>query len=102
MNEPHSANPDAIQATVSTDAEAPSPKAADDAPAARGERYWFEGEFLTVRQVRERVPVLSSQTVRARLREGLDTRMAMLSVDPDVVRRKNGKRAAQRYRQWKG
>lgn len=100
MSEPHSDAPEVTQVSAST--ESAAIKESGDTPALRGERYWFEGEYLTVRQVRERVPVLSSQTVRARLREGLETRMAMLSVDPDIVRRKNGKRAAQRYRQWKG
>lgn len=48
----------------------------------RGARHEFEGEQLTVAEIRERVPVLSADTIRRHLAAGRRTSGDMLSFDP--------------------
>lgn len=66
--------------------------------SGRGQRYWFDGEYLTVREIHRRVPALSIQTVRNHLRSGRATTVAMLSFSTEAIRTANGKRAAKRYK----
>ena len=56
------------------------------------EKFEFEGEQLTVKQIRERVPILGEESIRNHLRAGRNTRTAMLSHVPK--RPKPSKRAA--------
>lgn len=56
--------------------------------------YQFEGEYLTVRQIAERVPALSESTIRKHLAAGRNTRQAMLSVPS--ASSANGRKAAAR------
>lgn len=58
----------------------------------------FDGERLTVRQIRERVPVLSERAVRDYLAAGRNTAMAMLSFDPKAASARGGRIAATRAR----
>ena len=64
----------------------------------RGQRYTFDGEYLTVREIHQRVPALSIQTVRNHLRSGRVTTVAMLSFSTEAIRTANGRRAAKRYK----
>lgn len=66
--------------------------------SARGQRYSFDGEYLTVREIHQRVPALSIQTVRNHLRSGRTTTVAMLSFSTEAIRAANGRRAAKRYK----
>lgn len=45
-------------------------------------RFDFEGELLTVAEIRERVPALSDPTIRKHLEAGRNTRQAMLTYRP--------------------
>lgn len=45
-------------------------------------RFIFEGEELTVSQIRERVPALKDHSIRAHLAAGRNTAQAMLSHFP--------------------
>lgn len=54
--------------------------------------FAFEGEQLTIVEIRQRVPILADSTIRAHLCAGRTTRVAMLSFDP----RKASARAARR------
>lgn len=65
----------------------------------KGQRYLFDGELLTVREIHARVPALSVQTVRNHLKCGRATSVAMLSFSSEAVRTSNGKRAAKRYKE---
>jgi hypothetical protein len=53
-------------------------------------RFEFEGEQLTLREIRARVPALSESNVRTLLRKGMRTRAAMLAYDPATWRREAG------------
>ena len=44
--------------------------------------FEFEGEQLTVKQIRQRVTALSEKTIRDKLAKGMKTRGAMLSAHP--------------------
>jgi hypothetical protein len=59
----------------------------------------FEGQQLTVRQIREIVPAFSDCQVRRHLQAGRNTRAAMLNHSPtEAIRRagRKGKKAAER------
>lgn len=45
-------------------------------------KYMFEGEELTVSQIRQRVPALSDQSIRSHLAAGRNSTQAMLSHFP--------------------
>ncbi len=51
----------------------------------------FEGEQLTVRQIHQRVPVLSERTIRDHLAAGRRTRTAMLCFDPIAAAARGGR-----------
>lgn len=53
--------------------------------------FLFEGEELTVAQIRQRVPVLPDVTIRKHLHDGRRTRQAMLTYDEAAARRRNGR-----------
>jgi len=44
----------------------------------RGTRHLFDGQLLTVAEIRERVPVLADASIRDHLRAGRNTASAML------------------------
>jgi hypothetical protein len=46
-----------------------------------GKVYEFEGEELTLRQIQERLPVLSTRTIQKHVEEGRTTRREILSYD---------------------
>lgn len=56
------------------------------------QRYEFEGEQLTLREIRARVPILGERTIVKRLALGLTTRIAMLSFDEKAEKRRAGLR----------
>lgn len=62
-------------------------------------RYEFDGEQLTVAEIRERVPALSASSIRSHLAAGRNTRTAMLSFNPSTARAAAGRRA-RRGRNW--
>jgi hypothetical protein len=53
-------------------------------------RFEFEGEELTIREIRERVPVLTGATIRHHLKNGRNTRQLMLAHDIHAARRRAG------------
>lgn len=55
-------------------------------------RHEFEGEQLTLREIRARVPILGERTIAKRLALGLTTRIAMLSYDEAAEKRRAGVR----------
>lgn len=60
--------------------------------------YEFEGEQLTVAQIKERVPALSHRSITWHLESGRTTRQAMLTFDGGAARRaagRNGRAAAE-------
>lgn len=59
---------------------------------SRARVYEFEGEQLTVAQIRQRVPALSADTIRNHLAAGRNTRQAMLAFDPAAALRLGGRR----------
>ena len=61
--------------------------------------YTFDGESLTVAEIRKRVPALSDATIRKHLAEGRSTSQDMLSYDPAAALRANGRRVA-KARGW--
>lgn len=62
----------------------------------RARKHLFEGERLTIKQIRERVPVFSETTISILLKKGFDTRVAMLSRDPTLRYRAGGIRNSER------
>ncbi len=62
----------------------------------RATRWMFEGEELTVAQIRQRVPILSDRTIRKHLAAGRDTRQAMLNFDISAASARGGRKAARR------
>jgi hypothetical protein len=60
--------------------------------ASTGKRYRFEGQDLTVSEIRKVVPALSDSTIRKHLAEGRDTRHAMLTYNPLAASRAGGLR----------
>jgi len=64
----------------------------------RGKTFEFEGEQLTVAQIRERVPALTDASIRNHLQAGRNTRQAMLTVDQSAVRSRNGRVASRKTR----
>jgi hypothetical protein len=60
------------------------------------QRFAFEGEQLTVAEIRTRVPALSDSSIRKHLAAGRNTRAAMLNFDPRSAVRANGRKAAAR------
>ena len=61
------------------------------------QQFIFENEAMTIRQIRERVPVLSEACIRTHLAAGRATRDDMLCYDPTAIRVRNGRKAARRY-----
>lgn len=61
-------------------------------------RHDFEGEQLTVAEIRRRVPILSDRSIRDHLQAGRRTRSAMLSFDPAAASARGGRIAAARAR----
>lgn len=57
-----------------------------------GKKHVFDGQELTVAQIRERVPVLSASTIRDHLAKGRNTASAMLSFDARAASSVTGKR----------
>lgn len=51
------------------------------------DRFLFEGEMRTLTEIRAMVPALSSFSIRKRLSDGLNTRVAMLSYDARAAMR---------------
>lgn len=49
--------------------------------------YEFEGKQLTMREIAECFPILSTEAIRGHLRAGRITRVAMLQHDPHAKRR---------------
>lgn len=64
----------------------------------RGKRYDFEGEQLTVAEIKTRVSCLSAETIRRHLDAGRNTAQAMLSFDISRARSASGRRNAVRAR----
>ncbi|KAF1702872.1 hypothetical protein [Pseudoxanthomonas kaohsiungensis] len=60
--------------------------------------FSFEGQELTVAQIREHVPVLGESTIRSHLRAGRNTRAAMLNFNSTIASRQGGREAAERAR----
>lgn len=58
--------------------------------------FEFEGEQLTVTQIRARVPALGDATIRRYLAAGRNTRAAMLGVSVSAGRAASGRAAAKR------
>lgn len=44
--------------------------------------YEFEGELLTIAEIRQRVPAIADPTIRKHLEAGRNTRQAMLTYTP--------------------
>lgn len=53
--------------------------------------HLFEGEQMTMAQIRALVPVLGEHSIRGHLAAGRNTRQAMLAVDPAAQRRNAGR-----------
>lgn len=62
----------------------------------RATRYNFEGEQLTVTEIRQRVPALADTTIRRHLAAGRNTRQAMLTFDSSKGIATSGRKAARR------
>jgi hypothetical protein len=56
--------------------------AAGAKPASSAKRFPFEGEELTVSEIRKRVPALSDQSIRSHLAAGRNSAQAMLTHFP--------------------
>ncbi|WP_460727708.1 hypothetical protein [Lysobacter rhizosphaerae] len=59
-------------------------------------KFNFEGEQLTISEIRKRVPILANNTIRSHLNAGRNTRISMLSYDPKIGMAKGGQRAARK------
>lgn len=55
----------------------------------RAELFDFEGNAMTVREIRELVPALSDKAIRDHLRAGRNTRRAMLTHVPRQPKKRN-------------
>lgn len=63
---------------------------------SRAARWMFEGEELTVAQIRQRVPILSERTIRKHLARGRNTTSAMMNFDISAASARGGRKAARR------
>lgn len=64
--------------------------------------YTFDGQLMTLAEIRQRVPVISEATIRDHLRAGRNTKQAMLSFSQTEALRQAGKKSAKtnRSRGW--
>lgn len=64
--------------------------------------YTFDGQPMTLAEIRQRVPVISEATIRDHLRAGRNTKQAMLGFSQTEALRQAGKKSARtnRSRGW--
>lgn len=61
--------------------------------------FGFEGEQLTIAQIRERVPRLADWSIRNLLAKGINTKVGMLSHRPVVIQSAETKQRIRAYGQ---
>lgn len=60
-------------------------------------RYLFEGEEMSIADIRKRVPILSNETIHRHLAAGRNTATAMLSFDGRAAGARSSTKNAKRF-----
>ena len=77
-------------------------EAASQSSAPRGAAYEFEGQMLTIAQIHAIVPAISHSCIRNHLKNGRNTRHAMLNFSVAAVSARGGRIAARRVKMGPG